>query len=160
MKTESKMNSPPSTSSPVGAGSPLVTRHMRFGWWSLAVFVGLGITLETLHGFKIVWYLGVSSETRRLMWTLAHSHGTLLSVLQIVFALTVPKLSAKTSSSQIRASMCLLGAGLLMPLGFFLGGLFCYSGDPGIGILLVPPGGFLLLIGVTSIAWCVHSDLH
>ncbi len=145
---------------PLDVGPRLVSRHMCFGWWSLVVFVGLGITLETLHGFKIVWYLGVNAETRRLMWTLAHSHGTLLSVLQIVFALTVPKLSDKSISSQIRASVCLMGAGLLMPLGFFLGGLFCYSGDPGIGILLVPPGGILLLIGVTSIAWCVHSDFH
>lgn len=149
-----------SNPTPLDTGSRLVSRHMRFGWWSLVVFVGLGITLETLHGFKIVWYLGVDAETRRLMWTLAHSHGTLLSVLQIVFGLTVPKLSAKTSSSQVRASICLLGAGLLMPLGFFLGGLFCYSGDPGIGILLVPPGGILLLIGVTSVAWCVHTDFH
>ena len=149
-----------SNTTPLDASVRLVRRHMRFGWWSLVVFVALGITLETLHGFKIVWYLGVSAETRRLMWTLAHSHGTLLSVLQIVFALTVPKLSAKTIRSQIRASLCLLGAGLLMPTGFFLGGLFCYSGDPGIGIILVPPGGILLLIGVTSIAWCVHSDLH
>jgi len=149
-----------SNPTPLDAGSRLVSRHMRFGWWSLMVFVGLGITLETLHGFKIVWYLGVNAETRRLMWTLAHSHGTLLSILQIVFGLTVCKLSPKTSSSQIRASMCLLGAGLLMPLGFFLGGLFCYSGDPGIGILLVPPGGILLLIGVTSVAWCVQTDFH
>lgn len=147
-----------SNPTPLEASSLLVRRHMRFGWWSLAVFVGLGIALETLHGFKIVWYLGVNAETRRLMWTLAHSHGTLLSVLQIIFGLTISKLSAKTGSIQVRASICLLGAGLLMPLGFFLGGLFCYSGDPGMGILLVPPGGILLLIGVTSVAWCVHSD--
>lgn len=141
-------------------GSRLALRHMHFGWWSLAVYVGLGIALETLHGFKIVWYLGVNAETRRLMWTLAHSHGTLLSLLQIVYALTIPKLSSKTSSSQVRASICLLGAGLLMPMGFFLGGAFCYSGDPGMGILLVPLGGLLLLIGVTSVAWCVHLDFH
>lgn len=158
--TLTKSNPTASNPTALDDGSRLVSRHLRFGWWSLVVFVGLGITLETLHGFKIVWYLGVGAETRRLMWTLAHSHGTLLSVLQIVFALTVPKLSAKTSSSQVRASMCLLGAGLLMPLGFFLGGLFCYSGDPGMGILLVPPGGLLLLIGVSSVAWCVHSDVH
>ena len=149
-----------SNPTPLDASLRLVSRHMRFGWWSLVVFVGLGITLETLHGFKIFLYLGVNAETRRLMWTLAHSHGTLLSVLQIVFGLTVPRLSARTSSSQVRASMCLLGAGLLMPLGFFRGGLFCYSGDPGIGILLVPPGGILLLIGVASVAWCVHTDFH
>ncbi len=140
-------------------GARLVSRHLRFGWWSLAVFVGLGITLETLHGFKVVWYLGVGAETRRLMWTLAHSHGTLLSVLQIVFALTVPRLSAQTRSLQACASLCFFGASVLMPCGFFLGGMFCYSGDPGIGVLLVPPGGLLLLVGVTLSAWCVQSDL-
>ncbi len=140
-------------------GLRLVNRHMRFGWWSLVVFVGLGIALETLHGFKIVWYLGVDVETRRLMWTLAHSHGTLLSVLQIVFALTISRLSARSRNLQAWASVCLLGASFLMPIGFFLGGLFCYSGDPGLGILLVPLGGLLLFIGVTLAAWCVQSDL-
>jgi hypothetical protein len=46
------------------------------------------------------------------------------------------------------ASRCLLGALVLMPAGFFLGGLFFYGGDPGIGVLLVPPGGLLLFLGV------------
>ncbi len=35
------------------------TRHLRFGWWALAVYVCLGIVLETMHGFKIGWYLDV-----------------------------------------------------------------------------------------------------
>ncbi len=26
-------------------------RHLRFGWWSLLVFLTLGIALESLHGF-------------------------------------------------------------------------------------------------------------
>ncbi|MEM7232453.1 MAG: hypothetical protein AAF517_09780, partial [Planctomycetota bacterium] len=39
-------------------------------------------------------------------------------------------------------------AGLLLPGGFFLGGVFFYSGDPGLGILLVPIGAILMLIGV------------
>ena len=33
----------------------------------------------------------------------------------------------------------LLGALVLLPLGFFLGGVFIYGGDPGIGVILVPP---------------------
>jgi len=42
----------------------------------------------------------------------------------------------------------LRGATCLMPAGFFLGGLFIYSGDPGLGILLVPAGGLLLVVAV------------
>ena len=43
-------------------------------------------------------------------------------------------------------------ASILMPAGFFLGGLFIYSGDPGLGILLVPVGGALLLAAVFLVA--------
>ena len=46
------------------------------------------------------------------------------------------------------ASVCLRGATLLIPAGFFLGGAFIYSGDPGLGIVLVPIGGLMLLVGV------------
>ena len=138
----------------------IAQRHLLFGWWSLAIFVALGITLETLHAFKIVSYMGVDAETRRLMWTLAHSHGTLLSIIQIVFGLTIPKLSEQTSNLRAWASPCLLGASLLMPLGFFLGGIFYYSGDPGIGIFLVPPGGILLLLGVILVAVNITRDFR
>ena len=64
----------------------LVRRHLRFGWWSLATFGLLGLVLETLHGFKVGAYLDVSNETRRLMWTLAHAHGTLLGLVHLGFA--------------------------------------------------------------------------
>ena len=138
----------------------IARRHVLFGWWSLAIFVGLGMTLEILHGFKIGWYMGVDAETRRLMWTLAHSHGTLLSVIQIVFGMTIPRLSATTKNMRTWASPCLLGASLLMPLGFFLGGLFFYSGDPGIGIFLVPPGGILLLLGVVLVSIDATRDFR
>jgi hypothetical protein len=42
----------------------------------------------------------------------------------------------------------LIGASVLLPGGFFLGGFFIYDGDPGLGALLVPVGGVLLLIAV------------
>jgi hypothetical protein len=35
-----------------------------------------------------------------------------------------------------------------LPGGFFLGGVSFYSGDPGLGVLLVPVGAVLLLAGV------------
>lgn len=120
-------------------------RHMRFGWWSLLVFATLGLVLESLHGFKIRAYLDVSNETRRLMWTLAHAHGTLLAVVNIVFGLSVrivPELMAKR---QQIVSPALIGATVLMPAAFFLGGVAFYSGDPGVGVLILPIGALLLL---------------
>ena len=43
-------------------------------------------------------------------------------------------------------------ASVLLPGGFFLGGVVFYAGDPGIGVLLVPAGAALLLYAIFSIA--------
>ncbi len=95
-------------------------------------------------------YLNVSNETRRLpqLWTLAHAHGTLLGLVNLAFAATLRALPAWPEPNQRFASSCLLAATVLMPAGFFLGGVFIYSGDPGLGILLVPAGGILLFAAV------------
>ena len=61
----------------------LVTLHLRAGWWAILVFLSAGLVLETLHGFKAPFYLDVGNESRRLMWTLGHSHGTLFGLLNI-----------------------------------------------------------------------------
>ena len=132
---------PPSTAS-------LIRRHLYFGWWALLIFLTVGLALEALHAFKVEAYLKVSHETRRLMWTLAHAHGTLLGLVNLGFAATVRLVPAWSQSSRRFASASLLAATLLMPSGFFLGGLFIYAGDPGLGILLVPVGGILLFTAV------------
>src|SRR5688572_23085744 len=126
----------------------LTRRHLRFGWWMLLVFLTLGLILEALHGFKSGLYLSVSNETRRLMWTLAHAHGTLLSLVNLGFAFTVRLVPEWSARERGIASICLQGATCLLPAGFFLGGLFIHSGDPGLGIILVPIGGLLLLVAV------------
>lgn len=127
-----------------------VRQHLRFGWWSLLVYLTFGIVLESLHGFKLGWYLDVGQEVRRQMWTLAHAHGTLTALIQIGFAFTVSRNPNWISGSKTIASRCLMGAGILLPAGFFLGGLIFPegSGDPGIGILLVPVGAVLLFVAV------------
>ncbi len=130
----------------------VTSRHLKFGWWSLLIFLTLGLVLETLHGFKVSAYLNLSNETRRLMWTLAHAHGTLLALVHLGFAFTVRILPEWSPKSRSIASVCLLGSGILMPAGFFLGGVFVYSGDPGLGILLVPFGGAMLFVGVFQTA--------
>jgi hypothetical protein len=127
-------------------------RHLRFGWYSFLVFAALGLGLETLHGFKVRAYLDSSSETRRLMWTLAHAHGVLLSLVNVLFALTLRLFPEVRVRHQKVASNCLILATLLLPGGFFLGGFVTYGGDPGTGILVVPIGAVLLLIAIWMVA--------
>jgi len=127
-------------------------RHLRFGWWSLLVFATLGLVLETLHGFKVRAYLDVSNDTRRLMWTLAHAHGTLLALIHVVFGLTIRSGLDIAAANQRLVSTALMAASVLLPGGFFLGGVVFYSGDPGLGVLLVPVGAMSLLIAVFIIA--------
>lgn len=135
----------------VAAEDPLavvVRRHLRFGWWALLVFLALGLALEALHGFKVQAYLNVMNETRRLMWTLAHAHGTLLAVVNLAFAFSLTVTPNWKPRARTVAARSLLAASVLMPGGFFLGGVWVYAGDPGLGIVLVPIGGALLLIAI------------
>jgi hypothetical protein len=127
-------------------------RHLRFGWYSFLVFAALGLGLETLHGFKIRAYLDTSNETRRLMWTLAHAHGALLSLVNVLFALTLRVFPEVRVRHQKVMSNLLILATVLLPGGFFLGGLVTYGGDPSIGTLVVPIGGALLLIAICILA--------
>ena len=127
----------------------IVSRHLRAGYGGLAVYLLLGIFLEALHAFKAGFYLDVGNETRRLLFRLAHTHGTLLAVINIIYALTIRAI-AKAESPL--ASSCLLASLLLLPGGFFLGGLWIHGGDPGLGVMLVPPGALALLIGVVIVA--------
>ena len=133
------------------AGYDCSRLHLRFGWWSLLVFLTLGFVLESLHAMKVGWYLSVANETRRLMWTLAHAHGTLIALVNVAFGLTI-QLRPAGGGQYDRASRFLLAASILLPLGFFLGGIFVYGGDPGLGVLMVPIGSISLFIAVYLIA--------
>ena len=126
----------------------LVRRHLRFGWWSLAVFLLAGAALETLHGLKLGYYVDASNSTRRLLWTLAHAHGALLGLIHLGFAATLGLGIALTQRSARWASGCLSSASVLLPGGFALGGWFAVAGDPGLGVLLVPFGAVALLVAV------------
>jgi predicted GNAT family N-acyltransferase len=122
----------------------LALRHLRIGFWGLLFFVSLGVALEALHGFKVAFYLDVASEPRRLAWRLGHAHGTLLSLVHVVFGLTLGSRYAPDARTAARASRLLDAATLLLPGGFLLGGLFVHGGDPGLGVLLVPFGALAL----------------
>jgi hypothetical protein len=147
-KSPARPELPRAEAIPATAGSKDLL-HLRFGWWCLLGFLSLGIALEALHGLKIGWFLDVSVETRRFMFRLAHAHGTLLALVNIAFG-TMLELSLMRKHSS--ASFCLIASSLLIPLGFLLGGVFIYDGDPGLGILLVPVGALLLLVGIFQAA--------
>ena len=125
-------------------------RHLTAGWISITLFIGLGIVLEVLHAFKVGFLLDVDHETRRLMWSLAHAHGTLLGILNVALAATAARLTRWPAERLSLVSRAMLAATVFVPGGFLLGGIDPTGGDPGIGILLVPPGGFLLF-GVAAL---------
>jgi hypothetical protein len=127
----------------------IARRHLRVGWGALFVFVSLGLLLEGLLAWKASSYVDVGSETRRTMWRLAHAHGTGLAMVQIVYGLTVKSVPA---AADALGSACLLVALGLIPLGFFGGGVVVHGGDPGMLVLLVPPGAVALLVGVGRMA--------
>ena len=132
--------------------TPEERRHFKFGWWSLFVFVCLGISLEMMLAFRVGWYMDVGdNETHRLMLRLGHAHGTLLSVLNIVFAGSLARLSLP-AGARVLASRCLAAATLLVPGGFLLGGLVTHGADPGLGIILLPAGAVLLMFGIFQVA--------
>jgi len=132
---------------------PLVRRHLKIGWWTLCLWLTLGIALEVLHALKLGWYLDVGSETRRFLFTLAHAHGTLLALIHLGYAATLRRLAA---TKLVRAAGSLLSiASLLLPTGFLLGGVRIYGGDPGPGIFLVPVSALALLTSVLSVALAV-----
>tara|TARA_R110002072_G_scaffold25443_6_gene85211 strand:+ start:171256 stop:171744 length:489 start_codon:yes stop_codon:yes gene_type:complete len=141
-------------------------RHLRIGWTSLLVFVVLGGVLESMHGFKVDWYLAVGNETQRLLWRLAHAHGTFLSLVHIGFAATLSHMSSGIVSAEIVSSetvspetatrgalpkfagASLTTALIALPGGFLLGAFGGHGGDPGIGIVLVPFGLVMLVVAI------------
>ena len=107
--------------------------------------------LESLHGFKVGAYLNASNETRRLMWTLAHAHGTLLGLVHVAFAATI-RLAEPAPGRLATASRSLFWASVLLPGGFFLGGIRFYAGDPGVGVVVVPVGAVLVIAAAALVA--------
>jgi len=126
---------------------PASYRMLRLGWCLLAIFLPLGLTLEALHALKLPVYLG--SAMRRELWTLAHAHGNFLGILCLLFAALAPTWIPSTEARSKAARFLGIGA-VLLPLGFFLGGILNYEGDPSLGILLVPLGALSLLAALLT----------
>ena len=95
--------------------------HLKWGWAALFFAIVGGIALESLHAFKAEMLLGVDQETTRLMWRLAHAHGALLGVVNILYALTNHHKPLELKQGKA-VSTALIMATILLPGGFLLGG--------------------------------------
>ena len=135
--------------SPSEDAKRIARRHFRVGFVALAIFVMLGLVLESLHAFKSPMYLDVESEPRRLMWRLAHAHGTLLAMLHVIYALTI---RAHAAAAKPFASACFMIALVLIPGGFFAGGIALHGADPNAAVALVPAGFVALIVALVSVA--------
>jgi hypothetical protein len=96
----------------------LARRHLRIGWWTLLVFLSLGILLEALHGFKI----GFSWISRmRLAATSgrsAHAHARCSGLVNLGFAASLKLFCDGRERWTSLASAALIGATILLPGGF------------------------------------------
>ena len=132
--------------------SPLqqTTGLIRQGWISLAAWIGFGLLIEGLIGFRSPVLL--DDSTRRDMFRLAHAHGTLLNLVLIAAAICA-RLDlirfGRVTSLGLRAAV------VLLPGGFLLGGVWHFKDDPGAAILLVPVGAVLLLMTALQIGCSV-----
>lgn len=135
---------------------------MKLGWAWILLFSIVGLALEGLHGLKAGVYLDVGNEPRRLMWTLAHTHGTLIGLLHIAFSATVVQLTPASGASAPRfltlASRSLVLSSVLVPAGFFLGGIVIHGGDPGLAVLLVPVGAVALIVASALVLVRLRHD--
>ena len=129
-------------------------RHQVFGWWSLALFLLLGLSLEGLQGIKAGFYLDPGHILRRELWRLAHAHGTLLALANLVIGGSLERVQALAHAGRaaLVSRLWLLGS-VLLPLGFLLGGAFASEHDPFIAVLLVPLGADCLIAAAVSVAW-------
>jgi vacuolar-type H+-ATPase subunit I/STV1 len=127
--------------------------HLALGWSMVSVFVLLGGVLETLHGLKIGWYLDLANESRRLLLTLGHAHGVLIGLLNVALALSWPHRAPGSPRFERAMLGCFVAGSVLLPMGFLLGGLVVYGGDPNPLIVSSPIGGLLLVVASGGIAW-------
>jgi len=117
------------------------------GWMAVAFWMSVGLLLEGLLGYKIPAYL--SDPQRRELFRLAHAHGTLLGVVLIAAGLCAERVAVALPKA---AHLALRAGSILMPVGFFLSGVWHTESDPGLAIWLVPPGALMVIFGAVVIA--------
>lgn len=140
------MSKPSRPSEPM---DPACLACLRLGWAMIAIFLVGGLVLESLHFVKAPFY--VDARLRRELWTLAHAHGTLLGVINVIFSLTASR-HLSDGAARGRAAALLRFGAPLVPAGFFLGGIGGAEGDPSMCVVLVPIGALMCAAAVAMVA--------
>jgi hypothetical protein len=143
MARSSRPRNDPPASAPAAKPAASGATHaplIRQAWIFLALWIAFGILLEGLNAFRSPAYM--DAQVRRDMFRLAHSHGTLMNLVLLAAALCA-RLDLITLGRWAAAGLRL--SVLLLPFGFFFGGVWPFEEEPGPAILLVPVGAVLLL---------------
>lgn len=125
---------------------------LKQGFISLACWMTFGFLLEGLIGYKIPAYL--NDNLRRELFRLAHTHGTLFSIVLIVVAICL-KLNLLKANNQ--SQIALRVGSVVMPAGFLLGGVWHYESDPGFLIWLSPIGALIVIFGIVSAIFSINK---
>lgn len=131
-----------------GAKSKLIASLIFQAWIGIAFWMSFGLLNEGLIGFRIPGY--VADDVRRELFRLAHAHGTLLSLMLLGAAFSVNRLTEDAAPS-FGVWPLRIGA-VMVPLGFLIGGMWHFKGDPGLGVWLVPPAALLVIFGAITVA--------
>jgi hypothetical protein len=126
---------------------------LKQGFISLACWMTFGFLLEGLIGYKIPTYL--NDNLRRELFQLAHTHGTLFSVVLIVVAICL-KLNLLKPNNQYQIALRV--GSVVMPVGFLLGGIWHYESDPGFLIWLSPIGAVIIIFGIVSAFFSINKN--
>jgi hypothetical protein len=132
----------------------IAARAAKIGWTALLVAACGGAILEAMHGFKVSAYL--DDDLTRTLLRLAHAHGVGLSLVVILFGVSaVPRLNERLSAHVLSVLTIALAT---MPLGFGLGVIARFEGDPGPAIFLVPIGAIALVYALARIAVAMWTN--
>jgi hypothetical protein len=118
----------------------------------IAAWMSFGLLLEGFLGFRVSGYM--SDLARREMFRLAHTHGTLLSILLLISALTI---SSNLVYPNKFAILSLRIGTILMPLGFLLGGIWTNKEEPNLLVFLAPIGGILVIFGLINFVFSIKK---
>ena len=77
----------------------------------------------------------------------------ILALVVLAFASSLPSGDGGAARAPRLTGFLLRAGGMLIPLGFALGGIAPHEGDPGFPVVLVPVGGVLLVAGLVRLAW-------
>jgi hypothetical protein len=125
---------------------------LRQSFIGIAAWMSFGLLLEGFIGFRVSGYMSVS--IRRELFQLAHTHGTLLSLLLLISALTISK--GLVYPNKFAVLSLRIGT-ILMPLGFLLGGIQPNKEEPNALVFLAPIGGILVIFGVVNLVFSIKK---